>query len=185
MNRKPGESDAFGFFVLGDASALAAEKARKTTAARRAIKQNELFASEILQAIAQATTIEQLIRHEQALQTIDARSAVSDADRNSILIAKKEYEQLSGTVEQMRRSPGDYIRTNLTIKESKSDYRIMPRSRGLQQISANRARLQNRAAFTQPDQKAIWDARIKLAAKTESMLKTLHNSVVESCKDVT
>jgi hypothetical protein len=81
------------------------------------------------------------------------------------------------TIEQMRRSPAEYFKANLSSPEAGGDFKKMPRSRGLKQIDGNITRLQGRDSFGDEHTRPVWEARIAMAGKTKSMLKTLHNNL--------
>lgn len=160
--------------VIIDATAVAL----KTPAALLMIEITNQLAEEIREVIKNAVSVEQLIRQEQVLQQVDELSAQTEGDRASVKFAKTDYVQLSLIVRQMLGDPEAYILNNVMIKETRADYRKQPKSRGPQQIRANKERLADRAAFSPKELREIWNARIELADKTEAMLRELHDSVV-------
>lgn len=170
------EEDEFLFVAL--TAANAAHKMRESSVAKRAARRNYEFAEFILGKIEQAEEIEDLIRFEMLLQKNDILIAQTDSDRQSIKNAQKEYRQLIITIGQMREDPDGYFLANLSLKETDGDFRKLPKSRGPQQINANRARLQNRAMFSGDDQRAIWEARVAMAVRTVYLLLELHKKLV-------
>jgi hypothetical protein len=156
---------------------LAKNKARQTPEAREAREKQEQLAQLIAQSAESAKTVEDLIYIERSLQDIDTLQAVTPHDQTGIANAKREYRQIADTVDQMRRAPDEYFKANQSMKETGGDFKKIPRSRGLQQISGNKARLQNRASFAVADERKVWEARIALADKTEGMVKTLHRNL--------
>lgn len=154
--------------------------ARQTPEAQKARDATENFSATIYNAIDNAKTVEDLVNLEMALQEIDKTQTSSEKDMTGIENAQRDYRQLAATVEQMRRTPQEYFEANLSMKETAGDFKKMPRSRGLQQISGNKTRMQNRSSFAHEDDRKIWDARIVLADKTEAMLKTLHNNLAKN-----
>ncbi len=155
------------------------QEARKTPEMLEAIRQSEILAEEILAAMENSTSIEQLIEHEMSLQQLDTLLAQTDQDRSSIKNAQRDYQQLLRTVKQMRRNTLEYFEANLSLKEAGGDIGKIPGSRGLKQLAANKARLQNRAAFASEEQRSVWEARAILAGKTAERLNTLHTNLVK------
>ncbi len=155
-------------------------KMRRSYEAQKAIESQNTLAREILQATDDAKTIEDVIHCEMVLQRLDKTLAQTERDRTGIENAERDYKQLAETVQQMRKDPEAYFRANLSIRETGGDFKKIPRSRGLQQISANKARMQNRASFAPEEQRNVWEARVKLAEKTEGMLRTFHNNLVKN-----
>lgn len=163
--------------VAASRAKYAKNKARQTPEAKEAQKKQEQLAKLIAQAMDAATTVEELIYIERSLQDIDTLQAVTPQDQTSIENAKRDYRQIAATIDQMRRAPNEYFKANQSMKETGGDFRKIPRSRGLQQISGNKARLQNRASFAVEDERKVWEARIALAGKTEEMVQTLHKNL--------
>lgn len=161
-------------------AANAVEKARDTPAAKTAAIRNQELATFILQETKEAATVEDLIYLEMALQKYDFLTAQTAADQKSIKNARIDYKQLTDCIHQMRTDPEAYFFANQSSRETGGDFRKQPKSRGPQQISGNKARMQNRASFAPADQWAVWDARIQLASRTEAMLRTLHKALVEN-----
>lgn len=166
-------------FILTGGSILdATEIALKTPEAQRMIEITNQLAVDIRNIIKTATSVEQLIRQEQILQQVDELSAQTEGDKASIKFAKTDYEQLALIVQQMLHKPNEYILNNKTIKETRANYRKQPKSRGPQQIRANKERLSDRASFLPKELRSVWNARIELAEKTEALLHELHDSIV-------
>lgn len=172
---KGADNDILGHLIIN--AHHAAEKVRLSREAKKAAKRNEELAIFILQKTEESVNIEDLIQLESALQEYDILTAQSPADRQSIKNAQRDYGQLVALVKQMRKDPEAYFLANESIKETNGDYRKLPKVRGPQQISGNKTRLQNRAAFVPTDQRGVWEARIQLASRTEAMLRTLHKSL--------
>jgi hypothetical protein len=161
------------FLRLATRNIDAQNRMRRTPEAEEVVKASGALAKSILQAVECAETIEELIHYEMVLQRIDELSAQSQQDKTSIENAQRDYRQLSETVAQMRRNPSEYFRANIAFRDTSGDFRKLPRGR-VQQIHANVARLRNRASFAPEEERNVWDARLKLAAKTEEMLRALH-----------
>ena len=161
----------------------AQEKMRRSPEAKMAIERQNELAEAILRAIDDARTVEDAIHTEMVLQRLDKSLAQTERDRTGIENAERDYRQLAETVEQMRGDPEAYFKANLSIRETGGDFRKIPRSRGLQQISANKARMLNRASFAPEEQRNVWEARAGLAGKTESMLRAFHNTLVRDRKN--
>ncbi len=155
------------------------EITRTSPEAENVAQAQRALAAEITRTISESRTIEELIHCEMVLQRLDKSFAGTKRDVTSIENAERDYRQLAETIEQMRSSAEAYFKANLSIREVGGDARKMPRGRGLQQISANKARMQNRASFAPEEQRIVLDARIKLAEKTEGMLRTLHVNLVK------
>lgn len=136
------------------------------------------FAEAILKAMEDATTVEELVYTELFLQSLDRENAVTTKDKTSVANARREYAQIVETIEQMRQSPAEYFKANLSLQETGGDFRKMPRSRGLKQINGNITRLQGRDSFSDAYNRLLWMARIALARKTASMLRALHKTLV-------
>ena len=140
----------------------------------------EELANTILKAMEDAKAVEELVYTELFLQTLDKEEAVTAKDKTGVENARRDYAQIVETIEQMRKSPAEYFKANRSIQETGGDFRKMPRSRGLKQISGNIARLQGRNSFADAYTRLVWNARIEMARKTASMLKALHNHLAES-----
>ncbi len=152
-------------------------KLMQSTEAIRDKNAKEELAKIILAATKNAHTVEDLLHIERTLQTLDKGKAVTPHDQTSIKNAERDYAQITDTIDQMRTAPDEYFKANRSLKETGGDVKKMPRSRGLQQINGNKARMQNRASFADENNRLVWDARIALAEKTASMLKTLHDTL--------
>ncbi len=159
-------------------AAKAVEKARLSRDAKNAASRNQELATFIRQRTDAATTIEDLLHLEMTLQKHDFLTAQTAADRQSIKNAQADYRQLVVGINQMRTDPKAYLVANQSSKETGGDFRKLPKSRGPQQISGNKARLQNRASFVSADQRIVWDARLHLASCTEIMLRALHKNLI-------
>ncbi len=157
-----------------EADMLQSAKGRKTK------NKKEALANTILKAMEDAKAVEELVYAELFLQTLDKEEAVTAKDKAGVENARRDYAQIVETIEQMRKSPAEYFKANLSIQETGGDFRKMPRSRGLKQISGNIARLQGRDSFADAHNRLVWTARIAMARKTASMLKALHNHLAES-----
>lgn len=155
---------------------------RKTPEAQKVIANRNELADRILQAIAEAETIEDLLEYEIALQRLDEYSAHDPQDLTSIKNAQRDYRQLTETISQMRRNPEEYLRANMGMHDTGGDIRKMSRGR-IQQIYSNLTRLRNRAAFSPAEERHLWDARIQLAEKTAEMLRTMHENIVEKYEE--
>ncbi len=163
--------------VAASNAKYAKNKARQTPEAKEAQERHAQFAELIAKLMHNAKTVEDLLYIEKLLQDIDTLQAVTPHDQTSIENAKRDYRQIAATIDQMRRAPNEYFKANQSMKETGGDFRKIPRSRGLQQISGNKARLQNRASFAVEDERKVWEARIALAGKTEEMVQTLHKNL--------
>jgi hypothetical protein len=155
-------------------------KSRETAAMRRADEARRRMAGYILERMDRAGRVEDLIRQEMVLQKMDLLAAQSEQDRKSIDCARLDYRQIDASIRQMRRNPDEYFRGNMAMREIGGDFRRFPRSRGLRQLAANRARFRDRAAFLPGSESVIWYARVRLADKTEVMLRKLHRELAES-----
>lgn len=151
------------------------EEMRQTPEALKAIEARHELAKGILEAVDNARRIEDLIQYEMMLQRLDIPSAQSQQDKTGVENAQRDYEQLARTVEQLHRNPEEYFLANIALKDTGGDFRKLPRGR-VQQIHSNIARLRNRASFALDEERGVWDARVKLAEKTEEMLRTLHKN---------
>ena len=169
------------FLRLATRNIDAQNRMRRTPEAEEVVKASGALAKSILQAVECAETIEDLIHYEMVLQRIDELSAQSQQDKTSIENAQRDYRQLSETVAQLRRNPNEYFRANMAFRDTAGDFRKLPRGR-VQHIHANVARLRNRASFAPEEERNVWDARLKLAAKTEEMLRALHKSKIKEYK---
>ncbi len=147
---------------------------------QKAIASSNALSEEILAAVKKSKTIEELIKHEMALQKLDLLLAQTDQDRTSIANAQRDYQQLLRTVKQMRRNTEEYFEANMSLRETGGDIAKIPASRGLKQLAANKARLQNRAAFASDEQRSVWEARAVLAGKTAERLHSLHGDLVKT-----
>lgn len=178
MSRTKSDKAHDDFVAAVTNAVVATNTARRSSEMQTAIEQSKYLAAIIISSAGKAATVEQLTWQEMALQSLDVLMAHSEQDRAGIRNAQRDYMQVIKTVEQMRQSPQEYFRANESLKETGGDFKKMPRSRGLQQIQGNKARMQNRASFTPEEQQAIWQARITLAEKTEASLRELHNTLV-------
>lgn len=181
MNRMNGNEDSDAgrrFFRLASRHIDAEKKMRQTPEAKQVEKSRNTLVESVLNAIDSAETIEDLIHYEMVLQRVDELSAHSPQDKASIKNAQRQYWQLSETIAQMRRNPYEYFRANISLGGTDGDFRKIPRSR-IQHIHSNVTRLRNRASFAFEEERTIWNARLKLAKKTEEMLRALHKSLAE------
>jgi hypothetical protein len=154
------------------------QQARETPEMKAYRESRVNFANDIVTATENAKSVEALVYIEMLHQDIDERNAKTAKDKTSVENAKREYKQILETLGQMRKRPDQYFSANLSIKETRGDFKKMPRSRGLQQLDGNMTRLENRSSFASEEDLKVWDARIALVGKTKSMLKTLHNDLV-------
>lgn len=150
---------------------------RRSERSKQADEARRKMANYILERVAKASRIEDLVRQEMTLQRLDLLAAETEEDRKSVESARTDYKQIDGTIRQMRRNPDEYFQGNMGMRDVGEDFKKFPRSKGLQQLAANRARFRNRAAFLPATDRLIWDARIKLADETERRLKKLHRDL--------
>lgn len=168
----------FDFIQLVSRGVRSLERMRQTAEAKKLIRDRNALAVRILEAIDNAASVEDLIKYEIVLQSLDERLAQSPEDKASIENAQRDYRQLLVTVAQMRRNPYEYFQANIALRETGGDFRKMPRGR-IEHIRANVTRLRNRASFAPEEEREIWDARLKLAEKTAEMLRALHKSLAK------
>ena len=166
-------------FIASESNKAEADMLQSAEGRKNKSKKEEL-ADTILNAAEEAKTVEELVYTELLLQTLDRKEAVTAKDKTGVENARRDYAQIVETIEQMRKSPAEYFKANRSIQETGGDFRKMPRSRGLKQISGNIARLQGRNSFADAYTRLVWNARIEMARKTASMLQALHNHLAES-----
>ena len=129
-------------------------------AANYRAKQEELTKI-IMTAMNEAKHVEDLVYLEMTLQEMDKDLAQTEQERGSIAKAQTAYKELLRTINQMRRSPDEYLEANLSI--SSQDVTKMPDVRGPMKIRGNKARLQNRAMFSTEEDGNFWTARVGAA----------------------
>jgi hypothetical protein len=159
---------------VADADA-AREIMRATPEAEEYRKEQEKLTAQILKAMDSAKRVEDLVFLEMTLQNFDRSQAHTEQDQASIDKAQSDYAELVHAIDQMRTSPDEYMKANLSI--SSRDILKMPDVRGPAKIKGNLARLQTRAMFATEEDQKVWDARIAVANKTSSMLRTLHKNL--------
>lgn len=160
--------------------ATAKTEMRATPQARKYRSEQEALVAIIQNAMNSAKRVEDLIQLEMTLQEMDRDQAFTEQEQGSIDKAQTAYREIVHTVEQMRRSPEEYIRANLSI--TSQNIAKMPDVRGPMKIRGNLARLQNRAMFAPEEDRQVWDARVSLANRTEGMLKELHKTLIAECE---
>ncbi len=182
MNRKKKRSIAPSLagilFSITSRVAEAREKMRATPEAAKYREEQEEFTKAIMRATESAKRVEDLIYLEMALQEMDRAQAQTEQETGSINKAQTAYQELLHTVDQMRRSPEEYFEANLSISSQEPEK--MPDVRGSAKIRGNLARLQNRAMFANEEDRSVWEARISLAHKMNSMLKTMHKDLTKA-----
>lgn len=180
MNNRLDNKNARNLVELMSATVRSRNNMRQTPEAVEAIENDKRLAVFITASMDKANSVEELIRQEMVLQRLDRSLAQSEQDKSSIENAERDYRKLAKIVDQMRRSPAEYFEANLSLRETRDDFRKIPRARGPEQINANKARLQNRALFAPEEQRAVWKARIALADKTMTMFRTLHDILAKN-----
>ena len=180
MNNRLDNKNARNLVELMSATVQARSNMRQTPEAVEAIENDKRLAAFITASMDKANSVEELIRQEMVLQRLDRSLAQSEQDKSSIENAERDYRKLAKIVDQMRRNPAEYFEANLSLRETRDDFRKMPHARGPEQINANKARLQNRALFAPEEQRAVWKARVKLADKTMTMFRTLHDTLAKN-----
>ncbi|MDR0867389.1 MAG: hypothetical protein LBP75_02800 [Planctomycetota bacterium] len=166
--------------ILSDSTEAATEKVAQTRAAKREKTAYQKYAAEIRRQMDAAHKVEDLVELEMTLQLFDNKFANTKDDETSIRIAVADYAALKETIEQMRRSPTEYFKANLGLKEVGGDFRKQPHSRGAHQIEGNLSRLRNRLSFGAENEIPLWSARTDVACKTKIWLKNLHNELVNT-----
>jgi hypothetical protein len=125
-----------------------------------------------------AGRIEALIKQESMLQGADITLSKTPEEKTAVKNAMTEYRSLAEVVSQMRRTPDEYIKANVSMKAARMDPAKQPRERGLNQIDGNIIRCKNRALHATDDMRQVWEARVVLAKETRKALRALHRSVV-------
>ena len=148
---------------------------RATPQAKEYREKQEILAQRILKAVNTAKRIEDLVYLEMALQEMDREQAQTEQEQGSIDKAQRDYRELVHAIDQMRTAPNEYMKANLSI--TSQNITKMPEARGPAKIRGNLVRLQNRAMFSNEEDRKVWDARIALAGKTASLLQELHKNL--------
>lgn len=178
MNDAADSEEGHDFFRFVRRKIESVGKMRRTPEAKKAERAGCDLANRICKAAEKAESIEDLIHYEMVLQKLDLLSAKSPRDKSSVENAQRDYRQLSETIGQMRENPAEYFRANISFRDTRGDFRKLPKGR-IQHISINVARMQDRAAFAAEDDQSVCEARIKLAGKTIAMLRAMHKELVE------
>ncbi len=166
-------------FLLTQSASLVDSAKAKMPATPEAANYRNLqaeFTEIIVAATNSAKRVEDLVRLEMALQEMDKDLAHTEQERGSIDKAQTAYRELAHTLDQMRNSPEEYLKANLSI--SSQDVMKMPDVRGPMKIRGNKARLRNRAMFSTEEDGNFWTARVGAADRTESLLRALHRDVI-------
>ncbi len=122
-----------------------------------------------------AKCVEDLVFLEIALQEMDRAQAQTEQEKGSIDKAQSDYQELVHAIDQMRATPAEYLKANLSI--TSKNITKMPDVRGPAKIKSNLARLHNRAMFSNEEDRNVWDARIAVAHRTISILQELHEEL--------
>ncbi len=130
MNNRLDNKNARNLVELMSATVRSRNNMRQTPEALEAIENDKRLAVFITASMDKANSVEELIRQEMVLQRLDRSLAQSEQDKSSIENAERDYRKLAKIVDQMRRSPAEYFEANLSLRETRDDFRKIPRARG-------------------------------------------------------